>query len=76
MTVAFDPGLRLALSAEVCSRVGQMPHGHRLDSGQSRLRSRARGAQDARQPCMPRRLRQSENTPDRPEPSVQSELAY
>ena len=76
MTVALDPGVRLALSAEVRSRVGQMPHGHRLDSGQCRLRGRARRAQDARQPRTPRRLRQSENTPDRPEPSVQRELAY
>ena len=63
------------LAPQVRDRVGEMPHGNRLDPGQSRLGRRARGAEHPRQAGLECGLCQRKDSADRPQSPVQSQLA-
>ena len=52
-----------------------MVHGHRLDAGQRRLGATLRGAQEPREPGLARAFSRCEDAADRPQPSVERELA-
>ena len=75
LPIARHPGLRVELAPQVRHGVGEMPHGNRLDPGQCRLRRRTRRTKDPRQTGLERGLCQRQHTADRPQSTVQSQLA-
>ena len=75
MTVALDPGLRLALAAKIGGSLREMPDGNRLDPGKRGLGARPRCAEDPWQPSAPRSLGQRDHASHGPEAPVEPELA-
>ena len=70
-----DDRWRLAGSAQIRTRLRQVLHCNRLDSGQRCFGRRLRRTDEAVKPCPPRRLRRHERSGHRANATVQRELA-
>ena len=66
---------RVALSPQIGDRLGQVVDTDRLDSGQGDLCPRLGGADEMGEPRAPRPFSGDERAGDRPQPSVECELA-
>ena len=75
VAVLRDVRLGLALATQVGRRLGEMANRDRLDVGQRGLGCRPSRAQEAFEPGPTRRLGEGQHTADRPQPSVEAELA-
>ncbi len=73
--VRLVEGLGLPLAAQVGGGLGEMVQRHRLDPGERGLGRRGCGAEQPRQPQLLRSFRRGQDARDRPDTSVQSELA-